>query len=98
MLTNHYQNDRQKREELIRTIGEGKIVQGFIVDRGHKNGKELHIITTTGIIRIYNYNSKKLVTKLIARPNQIKRYYNGNAPEELLEIAYEHKRLGYNEI
>ena len=76
MNTKHYTNDRQKREEIIRNvIGEGKEVETFKIDRGHRNGPELHTITTTGIIIIRNARTKKIVTKLIARPAQIKRYF-----------------------
>ena len=100
MNTIHYTNDRIDRENLIKNvIGQGKVIKGFIVDRGHKNGKEAHMITDTAIILVYNYNSKKLVTKLIARPNQLVRYFGkGNVPQKLWDLAYEHKRLGYNEI
>ena len=63
---------------------------------GCKNGPEIHEITDTAIINIYNKRSHKLVTKLIARPGQIRRYYNGNAPQEILEKAFENMKKGYN--
>lgn len=92
MTSNHYTVDRARREAVIREIGEGKKYAEFIVDRGHRNGAERHVLTTTGIIVIYNLRTNKLVTKLIARPNQIKRYYANEAdyPEEILAIAFEH--------
>ena len=102
MLSVHYQNDRQTREALIRNeIGYGVKVAEFIVDRGHPNGPERHELTTTGIINIYNARTNKLVTKLIANPNQVRRYYEAEgrtAPEDILRLAYEHKRKGYNEV
>lgn len=98
MTSNHWTTDRIEREKLIERIGTGKVVAKFVVDKGHKNGPERHEITENGIIIVYNNRSNKLVTKLIARPNQIRRYYkDGKAPIELVRIAIEHQKLGYNE-
>lgn len=100
--TKHYQNDRSIRERIINEIiGQGKVIKSFKVNRHHKNGPEAHMITDTAIIVIYNYNTKRLVTKLIARPGQIKRYYDAigqEAPKELMEKAYANQKLGYNKI
>lgn len=99
MNTKHYTNDRRERENLIKTvIGEGKEFQTFTVDRGHRNGPELHTITTTGIIIIRNARTKKIITKLIARPAQIKRYFKviTEAIQKIIELAIMHTRLGYN--
>ena len=76
MVSNHYKRQRYKREKFIHKCcnGDGKIIDEFIVDKGHKDGLERHCVTDTGIIIIYNAVSGKLVSKLIARPNQIKRY------------------------
>lgn len=99
MTSAHWKNERLIREELIKRIGIGKKVAEFVVDRGHKNGAERHVITTTGIIVIFNARTNKLVTMLIARPNQIRRYYeDGRAPAEVIEIAKEHQAMGYNNI
>lgn len=76
MTSEHYNQDRDWREYLISTvIGEGNIVDSFVVDKGHRNGPEIHSVTDTGIIIIYNKKSGKMVTKLIARPGQVIRYY-----------------------
>lgn len=99
MVSTHYINDRQAREHLIRKIGYGKKVAEFIVDKGHPNGPERHEVSDTGIVTIYNLRTNKLITKLIARPNQIRRYYeaeNRVAPEDILKIAYEHTLKNYN--
>ena len=64
-------------------------------------GLECHSITDNGIIIIYNKNSGKLVTKLIARSNQIKRYYykSGREPPKwLLDLCDWHESLGYNNL
>ena len=99
MKSKHYRNDRKERENLIHNvIGEGKEVATFKIDRHHKNGAELHTITDTGIIIIRNAKTKKLITKLIARPNQIKRYFKviTEAIQKIINLAFEHTRLGYN--
>lgn len=90
-MSTHYRRDRKYRERRIKRIGDGEIYAEFIVDRGHENGAEKHVITTNGIIIVYNANSGKLVTKLIARPGQIRRYFaEGEAPAEIIEAAYQH--------
>ena len=53
-------------------------------------------ISTTGIITVRNVRSRKVVTYLIARPGQLKRFFTDAIPEYLVEIAREHQRLGYN--
>ena len=97
MTSNHYTEERKYREENIKKIGEGRVIDSFIVDKGHRNGPEIHEITDTAIINIYNKRTKKLITRLIARPGQIKRYYNGNAPKEVVNKAFENtKKFHYN--
>ena len=98
MTSKHYTEDRQAREHLIRKIGYGRKVAEFIVDRGHPNGAERHEISDTAIITIYNVRTNKLITKLIARPNQIRRYYEAEgriAPNDILQLAYEHAKKNY---
>lgn len=98
MTSLHYMKDRERREALIKMIGYGEIIKTAEIDKGHKNGPEIHKVSTTGIVTIYNKNSGKMITKLIARPNQIKRYWtDGEAPAELLNIARDHQRMHYNE-
>lgn len=98
MTSRHYNMDRIKREEIIRKIGMGEEIKTVRVDRHHRNGAELHTITSTGIIVIRNENTHKMVTKLIARPNQIKRYFEEETEEvkKVIKLAREHQRLGYN--
>ena len=101
MVSKHYNRQRYRREKLINKHcnGDGKVIDEFIVDKGHANGLECHCVTDTGMIVIYNVKSGKLVTKLIARPNQIKRYYFGTdkePPPSLLRLAEWHEDMGYN--
>ena len=102
MESRHWSRDRQPRNTLIKNeIGYGKTIAEFEVDRGHWHGLERHEVTTTGLIKIYAIKTNDLVTVLIARPNQIKKLYTDNgrvAPEDLLQLAYEHQRKGYNQI
>ena len=102
MNTKHYNNDKKIRRETIeRYIGYGDDIFSAEIDKGHKNGSEIHIVTDSGIIKIYNARTKKHITDLIARPNQIKRVYNSVgkfAPRWLLDIAYENQKRGYNVV
>lgn len=101
MVSKHYKKQRYKREKFIKRCcnGDGKVIDEFIVDKGHKDGLERHCVTDTGMIIIYNKDSGKLVSKLIARRNQITRYYcgtNKEPPESLLRLADWHESMGYN--
>ena len=95
-ISQHYKRDRRQRQNIIDRIGEGHTILSVVWDRGHRNGAEIHMISDTGIISIYNQNSGKLITRLIARPGQIQRYFDGDAPVELLTIARYHQNMGYN--
>lgn len=57
-----------------------KFVEGFcsIVDKGHVNGFETHLLTEEGFLFIYNTDSKKLITILAPRIAQIKRLSKTN--------------------
>ena len=94
----HYTEDRKAREELINKIGTGKAIATVRVDRGHRNGAELHTITTTGIIIIRNERTHKMITKLIARPGQVRRYFTEITEEvqKVINIAREHQLANYN--
>lgn len=101
MVSLHYDMDRYYREMFIYNYlgGNGKVIDSFVVDKGHKNGAERHCITDHGLIIVYNVRTGKMVTKLIARPHQIKRYYintNKRPSEKLLELCREHQQMGFN--
>lgn len=99
MDSKHWRKDRQVRSKIIAQIGLGQVVKEVVVDRGHRNGPEVHKITTTGLVVICNQRTGIMVTVLIARPNQIKRYYAENeAPQDIINLAIEHMRAGYNKI
>lgn len=101
--TLHAKNDRNDRLNRIKSqIGSGEPVVSFVVDTGHPNGNEIHTILNNGVIVIQNERTKKLITSLIARPGQIKRYWNNQGkrvPEDLtylLDIARNHQQQGMN--
>ena len=102
MVSKHYQRQRSEREKFIdEHFRYGKLVDEFIVDKLHPNGAERHCLVNNGTIIIYNLNSGKLVTKLIAREGQIRRYYYGSGrepPPYLIDLARKHESLGYNNI
>lgn len=100
MTSKHWKRDRKRRNELIKKIGKGTVVKTVEIDRNHKNGPEIHKISSTGIITIYNKKTNKMITQLIARVAQIKRYYENEneIPQELLNITKEHQRMAYYSI
>ena len=99
MNSTHYTTERETREALIQQIGYGIIIKEVEVDRGHKNGPEIHKISDTGIIIVYNKRTHKMITKLIARPGQLRRYFTDEElPEKVLELARLHQRMGLNEM
>lgn len=76
-----------------------KPIDGFIaiIDKHHINGAEVHALYSDGSIRIYNYNTKKLITVLIARPGQAKRLNPEiRLPEEIYNICYRNMKNRYN--
>lgn len=102
MTSKHYNKQRNQRQRIINRYinGDGNVIDSFVVDKGHKDGLEIHSITDTGLIIIHNKETKKLVTKLIARPQQIERYYknsNKSPPSWLIRLAEWHMSLGYNQ-
>ena len=101
--TQHYSEQRKIRTEMIeKYIGFGKEVLAFLVDTNHPNGLERHVVTDTGIIKVYNDRTHKHVNDLIARPGQIKRYFKeGRVPQQyryLLDAARHSQECGYNQV
>ena len=80
-------------------LGLGSLVSGYLVDNKHPMGLEEHFVTTSGLVIIRNHNTKKAVTILVARPEQICRYYrpfHERAPRNLIDIAIRNVEMGYN--
>ena len=51
-----------------------KVVKIAVVNKGHKNGNEIHLVYNNGIVKIYNANSRRCMTVRVARVPQIERY------------------------
>lgn len=81
-------------KQLIATE-KAKPVKICVVDKGHVNGDEVHVIYNNGIINIYNANTRRHVTTLIAREKQVTRY--GIKPTKtMLKKIRDHVANGYN--
>lgn len=102
--TAHWNDERKSRHEKIKeNIGEGKFISSFIVDTGHPHGDEIHTIFDNGMILIQNADTGRLVTELIARPEQVKRYWEKlgkGYPIEIykfLSLTSFHRRKKWNQ-
>lgn len=101
-LSKHIQNYKHKnRMTYVGDVASMHFIDAFDVDRGHVNGPEIHLITLNGYIVIINARSFKVCTILIARPQQIRRYYqatNKQIPELLILLAKKNEKMRLNEI
>lgn len=92
--TGHCHYERRARIlRIAKTIGFGEVVRQCLVDTGHPAGREVHVLTSTAVILVFNEHTGRLVTALIARPGQVERYYEPfgeEVPFELMELAYDH--------
>ena len=104
-MSHHAREDRQTRFNLVDKLDhEPTIDKAFIVDKGHRNGKEIHCVSKKGIIYILNLrkylnNYNSLITVMVARPRQITRLYeacNLRASESIVKCSRENQKLGYN--
>ena len=74
-----------------------KVVKIAVVNKGHKNGNEIHIIYNNGIIKIYNEHTKKFITVLIERVPRIERY-DIKVTKAMRSKIESHIAKGYNHI
>lgn len=92
--------ERSKRlqvaEQLINEEA-AKVCKIAVVDKGHKNGNEAHVIYNNGVVKIYNERTGKFITVLIARLPQIERY-RINVPPAMKQKIKTHVEKGFNEI
>ena len=92
--------NRSKRLQIAqRLINEegAKVCKIAIVNKGHKDGNEVHIIYNNGIIKIYNENTHKFITVLIDREPQITRYQI-KVTKTMRKKISTHVEQGYNNI
>lgn len=91
-------------EKALTFDAKPEIDRMFLVDKGHKDGLEVHVVSKEGFIYVFNnmklwLGQNALVTILVARPNQVERLYeacNLTADESIIEKCREHQALGLN--
>ena len=74
-----------------------KVVKIAVVDKGHANGSEIHVVYNNGVVKIYNERTHKFITVLIARVPQIERY-NVKVTKAMRKKINMHIKQGYNHI
>lgn len=97
--TSHALNRSKRLQIAERLIIEesAKVVKIAVVNKGHKNGNEIHIVYNNGVVKIYNANSRKFITVLIARVPQIERY-KIKITKTMRNKIKSHIAKGYNQI
>ena len=74
-----------------------KVLKIAVVNKGHKNGNEIHLIYNNGVVKVYNEHTKKFITVLIARVPQVERY-NIKVTKAMRKKINLHIKNGYNQI
>ena len=97
--TSHAVNRSKRLQIAERLIYEesAKVLKIAVVNKGHKNGNEIHIIYNNGIIKVYNERTCKFITVLIARVPQIERY-KIKVTKTMRNKIKSHIKQGYNQI
>ena len=98
-ITAHAVNRSKRLQVAERLIIEesAKVVKIAIVNKGHENGNEVHIVYNNGVVKIYNANSRRFITVLIARVPQIERY-KIKVTKTMRNKIKSHIAKGYNNI
>lgn len=97
--TSHALN-RSKRLQIAKRLiieESAKVVKIAVIDKGHANGEEIHVIYNNGIIKIYNARTRKFITVLIARVPQVERY-KIKVTKTMKNKIKSHVKQGYNQI
>ena len=97
--TSHAVN-RSKRLQMAEWLiieESAKVGKIAFVNKGHKNGNEIHVILNNGIIKVYNARTHKFITVLIARVPQIERY-KIKVTKTMRNKIKSHIAKGYNNI
>ena len=97
--TSHAVNRSKRLQVAERLIIEesAKVLKIAVVNKGHKNGNEIHIVYNNGVVKIYNENTRKFITVLIARVPQIERY-KIKVTKTMRNKIKSHIKQGYNYI
>lgn len=102
--TTSHSYDRMKRVALaMKLMAEDRayVVAMFSVDKGHRNGNEIHIVYSNGMIVIVNEQTERLITVLFGRSKQIERYFiatNTTVSINVLKMGIRNEKMGYNKI
>jgi hypothetical protein len=96
----HYSKDRQVREKVItEMIGNGKIIKTVTMQEKNRSFPATYQISDTGIVTILDVSMTMIITRIVASPNRLRRYYqNEPLPEKLLKNAINNIRKGYDLI
>ena len=97
--TSHAVNRSKRLQIAERLIIEesAKIIKIAVVNKGHANGEEIHVVYNNGVVKIYNERTHKFITVLIARVPQIERY-NVKVTKAMRKKINMHIKQGYNQI
>ena len=97
--TSHALNRSKRLQIAERLIIEesAKVIKIAVVNKGHKNGNEIHLVYNNGVVKIYNANSRKFITVLIARVPQVERY-KVKVTKTMRNKIKSHIAKGYNRI
>lgn len=74
-----------------------KVVKIAVVDKGHTNGNEIHVVYNNGVVKVYNARTRKFITVLIARVPQVERY-KIKVTKTMRNKIKSHVKNGYNQI
>ena len=98
-ITCHGVNRSKRLQVAERLIIEesAKVLRIAVVNKGHKNGNEIHLVYNNGVVKIYNANSRRFITVLIARVPQIERY-KIKVTKTMRNKIKSHIKQGYNHI
>ena len=97
--TSHALNRSKRLQVAERLIIEesAKVVKIAVVNKGHENGNEVHLVYNNGVVKIYNANTRRFITVLIARVPQIERY-KIKITKTMRNKIKSHVAKGYNHI
>lgn len=97
--TSHAVNRSKRLQVAERLIYKehAKVIKIAVVNKGHRNGHEIHIVYNNGIVKIYNANTRRFITVLIARVPQIERY-KIKVTKTMRKKINLHIAKGYNHI
>ena len=97
--TTHGVNRSKRLQIAERLIIEesAKVLKIAVVNKGHKNGNEIHVIFNNGIVKVYNARTRKFITVLITRVPQVERY-KIKVTKTMRNKIKSHVKNGYNQI